>query len=308
MTFFDGISIFWIINIALALMLGLILLNFLSFVILFPVGIVLAVTIANIQGLDARLVMPNYLLFPSFYLLLFVFGITIIFFRNKEKEYSGKIQAMRALAGSIVHQISTPVSTISMLVTNIKFLDMTERDLFILNDKKQRIEKEIIYIHDTVNIILTRLSSDATPLICTSVSAKNFISEVIDRYPFTEKERSLVQINIEEDFILNINKRFMTHIVFNLLQNALYQIKEAQKGEIFIAVYQNRKRKIISIKDTATGIPKSKIESIFSPFITSKSEGTGIGLYFCKKFITAMNGNLNCISEYGKYAEFIIEF
>jgi signal transduction histidine kinase len=308
MTFFDGVSIFWIINIALALMLGLILLDFLSFVILFPTGIILAVTIACILGHDARLDMPNYLLYPSFYLLLFVFGIMVTFFRNKEEEYNGKIQAMRALAGSIAHEISTPVTTISMLIRSINILDSTEEGLLAFKGKKHMIEKEIKYIRDTVDMILTRLSDNAAILLCVSTSAEKFIREVISRYPFSENEAVLVHIDVIEDFFFNIDERFMRHVIFNLLQNALYQIKEANKGEIFITINRNRKRKILSIKDTASGIHKSKIVDIFNPFITYKNGGTGIGLYFCKKYVTAMNGDLKCVSELGKYAEFIMEF
>jgi signal transduction histidine kinase len=307
MAFFEGLSIFWIINIALALMLGLILLDFLSFMIIFPTGIISAIVVSYLQGYDVQVTMPNYLLYPSFYLLLFVFGITITFFRDKEKEYDEKIKAMRLLAGAIAHEIRTPVTTIAMTFRMISPKNLSESERVSLDKKKERVEKEVRYIMDSIDMILTKLS-DNTSLPCKNVSAQKLIDDVIKLYPFSESERDIVHVNVVEDFYFYINEHLMTHVIFNLIQNALHQIKGANKGEIYITIKKSRKVNVLSIKDTATGIHKSQIDNIFTPFITYKNNGTGIGLSFCKKSISSMNGDLKCQSKYGEYAEFIMEF
>ncbi|GHT98023.1 histidine kinase [Alphaproteobacteria bacterium] len=308
MTFFDGISIFWVINIAIALMLGLILLDFLSFTIIFPTGIVSAIVVSNALGTSANLIMPNYLLYPSFYLLLFAIGITITFFRDTEKEYDCKIKAMKAIAGAIAHEIRTPISIIMSVTKNINSQNLKENELHELDRKKGIITKEGEYIIDTIDMILMKLSNDLSRFPLELTSIEDFMIEAIERYPFFVNEQKLVHLNVEKNFYFCINKHLMMHVIFNIIQNALYQIKEANKGEIFITIKQSRKRNILSIKDTASGIQKSRINSIFDPFVTHKESGTGIGLDFCKRSIVAMNGDLKCQSEYGKYAEFIIEF
>jgi signal transduction histidine kinase len=307
MAFFDGVSIFWIINISLALMLGLILLDFLSFLIIFPMGIILAILISYALGHDAQMDMPNYLLYPSFYLVLFVLGITVTFFRDKEKEYDEKIKAMRTLAGAIAHEVRTPASTIALTLKGMNFSKLSPDEQKILNQKKERAEKEVKYILDSIEMILTKLS-DNTSLPCKNMSAKDFIGAAIKLYPFSVNEASLVHVLVQEDFYFYINEHLMMHVIFNLIQNALRQIKEARRGEIFITITRNRKANILSIKDTATGIHKSRIDSIFTPFMVFRDNGTGIGLSFCKKVINSMNGELRCQSEYGEYAEFIMEF
>ena len=100
----------------------------------------------------------------------------------------------------------------------------------------------------------------------------------------------------------------MSQVLFNLIQNALHQIKSVNKGEIFITTTSNRKRKILHVKDTSTGIKQAQIDNIFKPFFTKKSTGTGIGLYYCQSTIRAMNGSIRCESVYGEYTDFIIEF
>jgi signal transduction histidine kinase len=307
MAFFDGVSIFWIINIALALMLGLILLDFLSFLIIFPAGIILAILISYALGHDAQVNMPNYLLYPSFYLVLFVLGITVTFFRDKEKEYDEKINAIRTLAGAIAHEVRTPASTISLILKGMNFSKSSPDELQILNKKKKRAEKEVKYIMDSIEMILTKLSDNTSPP-CKKVSAKDFMDAALKLYSFSDNEADLVHVHVQEDFHFYINEHLMMHVIFNLLQNALRQIKEVGKGEIFITITRNRKVNILSVKDTATGIHKSRIDSIFTPFVVFRDNGTGIGLSFCKKAINSMNGELRCQSKYGEYAEFIMEF
>jgi signal transduction histidine kinase len=307
MAFFDGVSIFWMINIALALMLGLILLDFLSFLIIFPTGIIAALIISYFLGHSAQVDMPNYLLYPSFYLVLFVFGITVTFFRDKEKEYDEKIKAMRSLAGAIAHEVRTPAMTIALTLKGMSFLNLSLEERADFDKKKKRIELEVKYILDSIDMILTKLS-DNTLLPCKNVSARDFIEMAIRLYPFSNGEADLVHIDIQDDFYFCINEHLMTHVIFNLVQNALRQIREVRRGEIFITVKRSRKANILSVKDTAMGIHKSRIDSIFTPFVFFRDNGTGLGLSFCKRAINSMNGELRCQSRYGEYAEFIMEF
>jgi signal transduction histidine kinase len=270
-------------------------------------GIIFAIFISYALGHNVQADIPNYLLYPSFYLVLFVLGITVTFFSDKEKEYDEKIKAMRMLAGAIAHEIRTPASTIALTLNGMDFSKLSPDEQKVLDTKKERVEKEVKYIMDSIEMILTKLSDNISPS-CKNVSAKNFIDTAIKLYPFSVNEANLVHVHVQEDFYFYINEHLMTHVIFNLIQNALRQIKEARRGEIFITITRNRKANILSIKDTATGIHKSKIDSIFTPFMVFRDNGTGIGLSFCKKTINSMNGELRCQSKYGEYAEFIIEF
>ena len=62
-------------------------------------------------------------------------------------------------------------------------------------------------------------------------------------------------------------------------------------------------------RDTGPGIPEYKLESIFESFMTSgKAEGTGLGLPFCRRVVTAFDGKIVCNSKLGEYTEFTIFF
>ena len=308
----DGLSLFWIVNIAILLILGMVLLDFLSFIVIFPVGVISAFVCAHFLGHDLHNInVPHELIYPSCYLLFFVFAIAVVFFKNKEQVHMDKIRAMKSLAGSIAHELRTPIATIRMQ------LDLTKRD--IAGDKENKLESinrrasmmlnEAKYINYLIDMTLARLREHNEDM---SGHAEYPISEYIDyaisRYPFGKDEENLVDVKVLSNFSLKGDKSLMSQVLFNLIQNALHQIKSVNKGKIYITATQNRKHRILIVKDTSTGIKREYLESIFRPFVTKRKNGTGIGLYFCQSTIRAMNGSIRCESVYGEYTSFIIEF
>ena len=62
----------------------------------------------------------------------------------------------------------------------------------------------------------------------------------------------------------------------------------------------------IIFTDTAEGIPSELLEKIFDGFFTTKSDGTGAGLTFCKRTLVSFGGDMDCKSVYGEYTRFIL--
>ena len=54
---------------------------------------------------------------------------------------------------------------------------------------------------------------------------------------------------------------------------------------------------VISIADTGQGIPADMIERIFTPFVTTKASGTGLGLAKVYSIMESHDGSIECASE-----------
>jgi len=100
----------------------------------------------------------------------------------------------------------------------------------------------------------------------------------------------------------------LTQVLFNLLKNALYAIKRVERGEIEIHLEQGEKENRLRFRDTATGISPAHMSHLFDRFYTTDQSGTGLGLYFCRLAMEAMDGRIECRSEYGRYTEFTLHF
>ncbi len=309
MLLFDGFTLYWIVNINIAVLFGIILLDFGSFTVVYSVGVLLGIFVSYLLGhmVDAEL--PKYLMYPYFYMMIFVLGILIIFARDLSKKYDIRMKAMRILAASITHEIRTPLSTISLILHGLDLDDMPEEKREKQIAKRDMALREVNCVFNIIDATLTKLAFNGNKYLDhEELSAEDCIRGAIEEYPFFQGDRSLVHIKVVKDFHFSASKNLFAHVIFNLIQNALYQIKAERKGQIFITIDRTKKRAFISVKDTAAGIKPEDINDIFKPFFTSKNEGTGVGLYFCKTALRSMDANIYCKSVYGKYAEFTIRF
>ena len=81
-------------------------------------------------------------------------------------------------------------------------------------------------------------------------------------------------------------------VILNLLNNAKDAIEAKRKheghqpGTIEVTVeFHQPDRFHVTIADNAGGIPAEAMEKLFTPYFTTKEDGTGIGLSLCRTII-----------------------
>jgi len=96
-------------------------------------------------------------------------------------------------------------------------------------------------------------------------------------------------------------------ILLNLSNNA---VKFTKQGEIIIKAELIDHRLNVSVSDTGIGIKNENIGMLFTAFRQLDGsakrvyEGTGLGLYLCKKLVEMMSGSISVQSEYGAGSTF----
>jgi len=55
----------------------------------------------------------------------------------------------------------------------------------------------------------------------------------------------------------------------------------------------------IAFQDTGIGIPRDRLKALFSPFVTNKPGGTGLGLYLVREIVEAHDGRVRIESREG---------
>ncbi len=91
-------------------------------------------------------------------------------------------------------------------------------------------------------------------------------------------------------------------VLINLLVNAVQASPQGEK--VLIRTYQNGDRICLEIVDRGPGIPDQDRGKIFSPFFTTKREGTGLGLPIALKILTAHKGKIEVLEAGEKGATF----
>lgn len=92
---------------------------------------------------------------------------------------------------------------------------------------------------------------------------------------------------------LDIDGYLIEQVLINLILNAVDACKNKENPEIkVIAELTPSRAVIIKVYDNGSGIPHDIMESIFIPFFTSKSTGSGIGLSLCKQIMLLHKGKI----------------
>ncbi len=76
-------------------------------------------------------------------------------------------------------------------------------------------------------------------------------------------------------------------------------------GKIFLRFQASASEMVTEIEDTGPGIAPEIGDNLFQPFMThGKSQGTGLGLFICKKIIEDHRGKISARREAGRGAIF----
>ena len=101
-------------------------------------------------------------------------------------------------------------------------------------------------------------------------------------------------------FSLRGDENLLKQVVINLVQNSMEALKETQGGRIKIHASENEDHTVIKVEDNGPGIPSEHMDEIFTPFFSTREDGSGIGLSFSKHIIRLHGGTMSIWSEPGK--------
>ncbi len=252
-------------------------------------------------------------------------------FHKTAMDHAEKLQVMQSLSANIAHEMRTPLSGIRASITGIeeylpqllesyrwceghekgKFASIRESHLNVLINTPRRIKLMIDQANTVIDMLLMNLRENALDRKQFNlISAAEIIEQAVDRYPFKTGQREKLHLSLKNDFTFLGIESLCIYIFFNLLKNAYYSVQGAQKGEITIVLErhesQGKPQGVIRFRDTGLGIDPNIISKIFEGFFTTKKEGTGAGLAFCKRTVESFNGSIDCSSNLKEYAEFEI--
>jgi two-component system sensor kinase FixL len=90
-----------------------------------------------------------------------------------------------------------------------------------------------------------------------------------------------------------INRVQIQQVLVNLIRNAIEAMGEGARRELIVATSSGGRELIeVSVTDTGPGLSETVARDLFKPFVTTKSEGMGVGLAICQTIVGAHGGTI----------------
>ena len=211
-------------------------------------------------------------------------------------------------AKEIIHQLllnhHTVVSTISHEIRNPLTLISSSLQIMELKNPEVHSYTGWVQLIDDVNylrLLLDELSAlnNGHTLNRSSFSIETLLKNVALSFAASlenEEKEILFTSHIPSTLGSYMGDQIkLKEVLLNLLRNAKEAINE--NGEIFLRAFWKNSSLIIEVQDNGCGIEPEKLSTIFDPFITYKSNGTGLGLALSKRIIESHGGSLTVLSS-----------
>ena len=215
------------------------------------------------------------------------------------------------------HEFKTPLT---LILGSAELFLKLYKDVYT-DEMKQLIE--IIYkggkrlenlVKNTIDISL--MESKSISFRSEREDIGKLINECVDDLIYLADKRELsVELNVQENLFIPIDKNKITQVIKNIVSNAIKNTPP--KGNISISLNRINEHLQISIKDTGVGFTETEKQRLFQKFgkierygkdFNVDIEGPGLGLYLSKQIIEMHGGKIWVESEgINKGATFIIE-
>lgn len=190
-----------------------------------------------------------------------------------------KQAAFGLLAAGIAHEVGNPLAAISSLVQILKRKSQDEHTIEryqMIGDQLRRIQGTLRELVDFSRPANTQAS------LC---DIRNTVEEALSiaKYYKRRKGKRIVTRYAEGLPPLRVVHDQLVQVFLNLILNAMDATPEGGTIEISTSLEAGWIR--VAIRDTGHGIREENRTSIFEPYYTTKSTGTGLGLFVCRQLL-----------------------
>jgi signal transduction histidine kinase len=243
----------------------------------------------------------------SEYVLVFQ-DITKLKRLEAETARTRRLASLGIMASEIAHQVRSPLGGIELYASLLK--EKSTGDT-------QRLAGEILGAVQRLYTTLSRmLSFAAEPTVGGGfLPVESLLKDLQDAcQPHFNDARWSVAFDCETNLApLWGDRGLLAQAVLNLIVNAKEAMPDGGAVEVcaqlspFSAINGHIHKAIeIRVSDRGAGISPENRERIFDPFFTTKTQGTGLGLAFTHKIISAHRGSIEIASTPGQGTQFSV--
>lgn len=217
--------------------------------------------------------------------------------RRKEEEVkrSERLSTLGEMAAAIAHEVRNPLGAIKLFVSLLRD-DMNDRPSSL--ELLQEISKSIVTMENVVSNIL-QFSRASRPALA-PVNLHTLIQEQITHLAGQTGNVQIVTA-LNANPLMMASEHGLRQVIYNLVLNAVQALRSG--GVVTILTEDCAGGITLRVRDNGAGIPADVAEQLFEPFVTTKNEGTGLGLAVVKQIVEQHRGSIVALNDAGAVFE-----
>jgi len=213
--------------------------------------------------------------------------------KEKEKDnliiQQSRFAAMGEMIGNIAHQWRQPLSSISAIATGARLRYknglITEEEL---DETFVKIKDHTQYLSKTIDDFRDFFNQDKKKEVF-KIDEVVHKSITLTEASYKSNKITLLVKQHDTNILVHGSSSQLSQVLLNILNNAkdILNEKEITDKLVLLEISKDKNDAIITINDNAGGVPDTINAKIYEPYFTTKhkSQGTGIGLFMCKRII-----------------------
>ncbi len=214
-----------------------------------------------------------------------------------------KMSAMSDLTSQLAHEIRNPLVAIGGFARQLARKDTAHPEdrqkLEIIYSETRRIEK---ILDNSLKFTGFNYPQPEVFEINTVVKATLNVLRLL----FHEKKMTVEFENRPGKIFIEIDPDHFKQVLHNLFMNSLQAQEEG--GWVYVRTSASDGFADIEIRDAGIGVNQRNLDRLFEPYFTTKSGGSGLGLYLVRKMVELNHGAISAIRNADGSLSFKLKF
>ena len=229
---------------------------------------------------------------------------------RRELTHLTRVRILGELSGAMAHELHQPLTAILSNAQALKRLLLQDPldlpELHLALDDIVAADKRASEVISRLRLMLKKGEAQFQPL-----DVNDVINEVLELANSDFVMRGVTTIRQLGPNLppMRGDRVQLQQVVLNLIANACEAMtgSESDRRELTITTALGDDRTLqICLADNGSGISQDVLEHLFEPFVTTKSQGLGLGLPICHSIITAHGGSIQAVNNLGTGASLVV--
>ena len=227
---------------------------------------------------------------------------------TEETIESERFSAVTLLAAGVAHEIGNPLNSLDiqlqLIERNLRKGATDESGMEKLRESVGVARAEVSRLDQIISRFLKAVRP--TPLETSPADLNALVLESVDFLRKEIENRGIIVETFPGKNLppVTLDRDQIRQALYNVIRNSFQAM--GSKGQLRVVTGCDDSHGWVSIGDTGGGIDPALADRIFQPYVTTKSDGSGLGLHVVQRIVRAHGGEIDLRSAAGKGLLFTI--